>query len=124
MKPIHEKTWNCVPNPKIIERPPTIMAINKTRMGKSMPLSQYGQFLIFILIGCGPTLDYTAYYPLYNAESLILISQIARDDSYLSGNTNNIENDKYGNQHPLSLHPIIPSSGAAKKGPTACSLVG
>ena len=62
-----------------------------------------------------PILDYMEYYPLYNVRSLISVSSIPKYDSYLSGNTHDIENEKYGNLHLLSLHPIITSSGAAKK---------
>jgi hypothetical protein len=54
-----------------------------------------GPLSLFSITGNVLTLDYTAYYPLYKAESLIIQSQIAKDDSYLSGNTHNIENDKY-----------------------------
>jgi hypothetical protein len=37
------------------------------------------------------TLNYTAYYPLYNADNVIIQSQIAKDNSFLSQNTRNIE---------------------------------
>jgi hypothetical protein len=64
----------------------------------------------------GLTLTYTAYYPHYNAETFFTQPYNAKDYRYLSHGSHDIENKKYGNQHPLSLHPIIPSSGAAKKG--------
>jgi hypothetical protein len=41
---------------------------------------------------------------------------IANDSRYLSHGSHDIENEKYGNRHPLSLHPIILPAGAAKKG--------
>ena len=59
--------------------------------------------------------NYTAYHWLYTAEKFIKQSQIIKDDSCLCGKIQNVENNKYWNQHPLSLHPIIPLFGAAKK---------
>ena len=43
------------------------------------------------------TLDYTAYYPLYNAEILFTRPYTTKDYRYLSRGSHDIENEKYGN---------------------------
>jgi hypothetical protein len=48
---------------------------------------------------------------------------IAKDFKNVSNGSHDIARDKYGKQHPLSLHPITPSADAAKRKPMACALL-
>jgi len=45
------------------------------------------------------------YYPLYNAESLIMQSQITKEDSYLSHGTHDIESENT-ETNISSAHPV------------------
>jgi len=57
-----------------------------------------------------PNLDYLAYYPLYNAESLLTISYITKDYIYLSDNTHSNQSL----QLPKSKSALIIPSNALK----------